>query len=172
VLIYARKDNVVRAINDHHTNPAHLAEYKLSPLIKASSSLEEVIPFGEILVLSIPTQEVPGWLLANKHLIPPDLLICNTAKGLYLAEKELLSTAAQKALGRDQPYALLSGPSFASDIMDGSPTAVVIASKYLYHAVTVQRMLSSLIFRCYASQDLVGVELGGVMPLTQSHYYV
>lgn len=40
---------------------------------------------------------------------------------------------------------------------------MVVASKYLFHAVAVQRWLSSLSFRVYASQDTVGVELGGAL---------
>jgi glycerol-3-phosphate dehydrogenase (NAD+) len=43
------------------------------------------------------------------------------------------------------------------------PTSVVVASKFLYHAVTVQRAMSSGLFRCYTSQDLIGVELGGAL---------
>ena len=53
--------------------------------------------------------------------------------------------------------------SVSPEIMDGFPTAVVVASKYLYHAVTIQRMLSTLIFRVYTSQDIIGVELGGAL---------
>lgn len=40
---------------------------------------------------------------------------------------------------------------------------VVVASKYLYHAVHVQRLLSTPYFRCYTSQDVIGVELGGAL---------
>jgi len=39
----------------------------------------------------------------------------------------------------------------------------VVACKYLYHAVTIQRLLSTLIFRVYTSQDIIGVELGGAL---------
>jgi glycerol-3-phosphate dehydrogenase (NAD+) len=163
VMLYARREAVVASINLTHINPDYLSRYTLSDLITASSDLETTINFCDILILAIPAQLVPVWLGQHKRLIPPGLLICNTAKGLYLEDKVLLSEAILKALGRDQPYALLSGPSFASEIMDGAPTAVVVASKYLYHAVTIQRMMSSLIFRCYASQDLIGVELGGAL---------
>lgn len=45
----------------------------------------------------------------------------------------------------------------------GHPTAVVVASKYLYHAVTVQRALTTLHFRCYTTQDVIGVQLGGAL---------
>jgi glycerol-3-phosphate dehydrogenase len=62
-------------------------------------------------------------------LIDPQVLILNTAKGLYLKEKKLLSEAVFEALGRQQPYALLSGPSFAKEMMRDMPTAVVVASR-------------------------------------------
>lgn len=91
------------------------------------------------------------------------MLLCNTAKGLYLKDNCLLSEAINKALNRDQPYAILSGPSFAHEIMMGNPTAVAIASKYLYHAVTIQRALTNLLFRCYTTQDVIGVQLGGAL---------
>jgi glycerol-3-phosphate dehydrogenase (NAD+) len=120
--------------------------------ISATSSIDVAMEGIEALFLAIPAQSVPNWLLAHKDKLDPNLLICNTAKGLYLKDKILLSTAIQNTLGRDQPYALLSGPSFAKEIMQGFPTAVVVASKYLYHAVAIQRMLSSLIFRVYTRQ--------------------
>ena len=74
-----------------------------------------------------------------------------------------MSDAIKEALGRDQPYALLSGPSFAKEIMEGYPSAVCVASKYLYHAVQVQRMMASSTFRIFTSQDVIGVELGGAL---------
>jgi hypothetical protein len=65
-------------------------------------------------------------------LIDPQVLILNTAKGLYLKEKKLLSEAVTDALGRQQPYALLSGPSFAKEMMRDLPTAVVVASRFVF----------------------------------------
>ena len=107
--------------------------------------------------------QVPRWLIEHKELIREDLLLCNTAKGLYLEENCLLSEAINRALNREQPYVILSGPSFAKEMMMGHPTAVVVASKYLYHAVTVQRALTTIHFRCYTTQDVIGVQLGGAL---------
>ncbi|TMW54936.1 hypothetical protein Poli38472_014870 [Pythium oligandrum] len=45
--------------------------------------------------------------------------------------------------------------------MNKTPSAVVVASKYLYHAVYVQRALSTVDFRVYSSQDIIGTQLGG-----------
>lgn len=47
--------------------------------------------------------------------------------------------------------------------MNNAPSAVVVAAKYLYDAVYVQRRLSTIDFRIYSSQDIVGVQLGGAL---------
>ncbi len=46
-------------------------------------------------------------------------------------------------------------------MLENMPTAVVVASRLLYQSVFVQRVLSTLYFRVYTSQDVTGVELGG-----------
>ena len=140
-----------------------MSEYALSKLIRATNDLEEALTGVAFVMLCIPAQLVPSFLNQHRERISTDTLICNTAKGLHLASKRLLSDAIREALGRDQPYALLSGPSFAKEIMEGHPTALVCASKYLYNAVKIQRMLSTLVFRVYTSQDVIGVELGGAL---------
>lgn len=97
-------------------------------------------------------------------MILPDVILVNTAKGLYLATRQLLSDVIYDVLGNiGQPLVLLSGPSFAKEIVEGHPTTVVCASQKLHHAVRVQRLMSSAIFRVFTSQDVIGVELGGAL---------
>jgi glycerol-3-phosphate dehydrogenase (NAD(P)+) len=57
----------------------------------------------------------------------------------------------------------LSGPSFAAEVANGQPTAVVAASTDADAAERVQRALSSDVFRVYTHDDVVGVELGGAL---------
>eukprot|EP01038_Epipyxis_sp_PR26KG_P006941 gene6941-9495_t len=163
VRLYARSIDMVNSINEHRRNLQYLPEFKLSDNVIACNSVEEALAGADLVILALPTQTVPDWLRTNKQYIDPNLLLCNTAKGLYLKNGSLLSIAINQALDREQPYCVLSGPSFAKEIMMDQPTAVVVASRYLYHAVKVQRMLSSILFRCYTSQDVVGVELGGAL---------
>jgi len=158
--LYARSSVVVQSINEKHINPHYLSSFVLSENITATDSVEVALRDVSFIILAIPTQLVPNWLAENKHFISPKMLLCNTAKGLYLAQNCLLSEAINAALNREQPYTILSGPSFAKEIVMGQPTAVVVAGKYLYHAVHVQRALSSLQFRIYTTQDVIGVQLG------------
>lgn len=163
VKLYARNNESVEQINTNHINPQYLTEFTLSENIVATNSVAHALEDVAIAVLAIPTQKIPSWIASNKLKIHPDLLLVNTAKGLYLEQNCLLSEAVERILCREQPYAILSGPSFAKEMMLNYPTAVVVASKYLYNAVKVQRIFTSLHFRCYTSQDVVGVQLGGAL---------
>jgi len=86
---------------------------------------------ANIIILALPAQSVPSWLTNNKDLIDPKTLICNTAKGLYLQEKQLLSEAVKEALGRDQPYCILSGTFFLM-IISVPPYPKLIILKFEY----------------------------------------
>jgi len=58
---------------------------------------------------------------------------------------------------------VLSGPSFALEVAQGDPTAIVVASDSTDAARQVQQEFSSRNLRLYASNDVVGVELGGAV---------
>mmetsp|Transcript_25618 Transcript_25618/g.53127 ORF Transcript_25618/g.53127 Transcript_25618/m.53127 type:complete len:333 (-) Transcript_25618:62-1060(-) len=165
VLAYVRDGAQRDAINNTQRNPRakSLEDFDLSDLIKAVATVEEAVAGAAIILHALPAQKTPAFILEHRAIIPEDAVFCSTAKGLYLEKRCLLSEAMLEAFGRPQPLAVLSGPSFAKQIMQGHPTVVVVASKLLYHAVTVQRALSCKTFRVYTSQDLVGVELGGAL---------
>jgi glycerol-3-phosphate dehydrogenase (NAD(P)+) len=59
--------------------------------------------------------------------------------------------------------AALSGPTFALEVANGIPTAIVAASKDAATAVAVQQLFHRPAFRVYTSTDLLGVELGGAL---------
>jgi glycerol-3-phosphate dehydrogenase (NAD+) len=165
VILWARDAAQVQTMKETRRNPKYgMDEFELPENILPTNSLEEACQGADILILALPAQRVPEFCRQHVSLIEEKTVLCNTAKGLYVPTEQLLSDAVLEAMDRpDQPYAVLSGPSFAVEIMQGMPTAVVVASKLLYHAVKVQRAMSSLTFRIYSSQDLVGVQLGGAL---------
>jgi len=163
VTLFARDKVVIDSINEKRSHPKFLPEIPLLPNISCTDDAAAALTGVDVIILALPAQIVADWLGDNKHLIHPETLICNTAKGLHLKSRKLLSVVIRKVFDRDQPYAILSGPSFAKEIVTGQPTAVVVASKFLYDAVTIQRAMSNKNFRCYTSQDVIGVELGGAL---------
>ena len=65
------------------------------------------------------------------------------------------------AADREMPYAVLSGPNFARELVAGAPTSAVVASEDDELATELREALSTSSFRLYSSTDVVGVELGG-----------
>mmetsp|Transcript_89940 Transcript_89940/g.257226 ORF Transcript_89940/g.257226 Transcript_89940/m.257226 type:complete len:372 (+) Transcript_89940:115-1230(+) len=166
VVIYARDQAVVDSINNDHINPKYKMEtFTLPSNITSTTNVAEAVAGAGLIMHALPAQKSPDFFREHKDVIPDDVIICSTAKGLYLRSKCLLSEAilGPDGLDRAQPMAFLSGPSFAVQIMQEMPTAVVVGAKFMPHAVAIQRWLSSLSFRVYTTQDTVGVELGGAL---------
>ncbi|RLN93177.1 hypothetical protein BBJ28_00009581 [Nothophytophthora sp. Chile5] len=163
VVLYARDAATVEAINATRHSPKVFPQFELLPNIRATTSVAEAARDAKIVIVCLPAQLAPAFLAQHRDELPPEAVLVITCKGLYLKTKQLLAEPILEALQRDQPLAFLSGPSFALELMNNAPSAVVVAAKTLYHAVYVQRRLSTVDFRIYSSQDIVGVQLGGAL---------
>lgn len=163
VVILVRRREMAREIKLTNRNEAYLPGLTLPRTVTATVEPAEALKDVQLVIHALPAQKSPEWIEKHRDLIPPNVIYCSTSKGLYLKDKCLLSEAMMRAFGRAQPFAILSGPSFAKEIVSEQPTSVVVASKKLADAVMVQRTMSSETFRVYASQDTVGVELGGAL---------
>ncbi|TYZ61021.1 hypothetical protein PybrP1_009601 [[Pythium] brassicae (nom. inval.)] len=163
VVIYARDQETVNAINTRHRHPKVFPDHELLPSISATTRVQDATRDAKMVIVCLPAQLTPAFLALHRDDIPAAAVLVITCKGLYLKTKQLLSLPILEALGRDQPLTFLSGPSFASELMANAPSAVVVAGQYLYHAVFVQRALSTVNFRVYSSQDIIGVQLGGAL---------
>lgn len=109
VRLLARDEKVIQEINSNRRNPKFLADIELPVNIEATSDIHHALTGVDLIILALPVQIVPEWLADHKDFIDSNVLLCNTAKGLHLKTKKLLSDATRTALGREQPYAILSG---------------------------------------------------------------
>lgn len=169
VVLYMRDSSQCECINRNGYNPKYLSEYKresgttavIRGICTTDALQQELASPGVVVILALPCQKTPLWIREHRDMIPPNVLLCSTAKGLYLPSKQLIGHAILDALGRaQQPLCFLSGPSFAQEIMANSPTVVVVASDQLFLAVQMQRILSNKeFFRVYTSQDPIGTFL-------------
>jgi len=104
-----------------------------------------------------------GWARAAaalKDIISPTVPILSTTKGIHVETEKLMYDVIPEALGRAQPAAFLSGPSFAKEMMQNFPTTVVIASDNADVAKEIQHKLSQTTFRVYTTNDVIGLEIG------------
>lgn len=161
VLIYARDENVVSAINDKHQNIKYFPEIKLKGNIRATSNLEEVFA-NKYLVNGIPTQQIRNVLNQARGLLKDDHIIINLSKGLELGSHKRISEIFRD-FNKNISFVALSGPSHAEEVILKMPTAVVSACEDGSLSKEVQELFVREYFRVYSSTDLVGVELGGAI---------
>ncbi|HRP80014.1 MAG TPA: NAD(P)H-dependent glycerol-3-phosphate dehydrogenase [Aquamicrobium sp.] len=160
--LWARDVETVTAINARHENPRYLPGIGLDPALQATADLDAALTGATCVLAVVPAQAMRGLLnaLASRLDAKTPLVLC--AKGIERDTGKLLSEIATEILPRN-PIAALSGPSFATDVAAGLPTAVTVAAGDEAHAAALAALLSSPAFRCYSSADLIGVEVGGAL---------
>lgn len=165
VLMYARKIDDVDYINKNHKNRRYLKDFDLSTNIRATNNLEELFK-NRFIVNGIPTQSVRSVIKQFKPFISKDNTFINLSKGLELDSHKRISEIFYDELGDDIPFAVLSGPSHAEEVIKQMPTAVVAASCDIGLSNEIQKIFNSDWFRVYSSTDVIGVELGGAIKNT------
>ena len=112
------------------------------------------------IVLAVPAQSIRGVLTELAPVLPPGAALVNTAKGIEIGSGMLLAEVIGEIVAPAHA-AVLSGPSFAADVRAGRPVAVSLAAEDESAAARLQELFTSLRFRVYRTDDMVGVQLGG-----------
>jgi glycerol-3-phosphate dehydrogenase (NAD(P)+) len=159
VRLWAREPEVVDSIVASRQNTSFLPGVTLPPEITATGRLSQAVDGAEALLIAAPAQYLRAALVEVAAVAPRGMPLVVCAKGIERGSGKLVTEILGEAAPMHEP-AVLSGPSFAKDAAQGLPTAVTIAAR-LDVAERLQASLSHATFRPYASDDLVGVALGG-----------
>ena len=163
VVILVRSEADAASINEDHKNAKYLPKYELPNNIRATTDPAHALPECDFIVHAVPVQSSKAFLAGVKKHISPDTPLLCLSKGLDRETCEMMSEVIPEGLGRKQPLAVLSGPTFAVELMQGLPTAIVAASEDKNLAWRVQRLFASTHLRVNTSADVVGVEMSGAL---------
>src|SRR5699024_3576098 len=117
----------------------------------------------ELIVSAIPSH---GCRSVMRHIAPavdPRATVVSATKGLESDSLYRMSQVIADELGPERPVVVLSGPSFAVEVAQRLPTAVLAASDCPRATELVQSEFRSSYFRLYGSADVVGVEIGAAL---------
>src|SRR3954471_11036946 len=163
VTIWSFEAEVAESISARHENQKYLPGIALSPQIRGTVNLEEALAGAELIVAANPSHVTRAVMAkAVPHLARATPVVSAT-KGIENDSLLTMDEVLEDVLPPEMhPYlAFLSGPSFAKETGQKMPTAVVIAATWERIAKQVQKAFSNDYFRCYTSNDVAGVELGG-----------
>lgn len=159
--LWGRDEIVINAINEHSQNPKYLPDISLPKNLTATSFFDEAITDADIILIVTPAQTVQNISKKLKSTgADAKLVIC--AKGIN-QDTGMLPAETLENYFPNATIAALSGPSFSTDVAKGLPTAVTLGCKSMKDAHDLSQTLSDPAFRVYASDDIVGVELGGAL---------
>ena len=130
--------------------------------LKLTSDLACVKGCGAV-VLATPSFAVRTTAKAVAPLLEPGAVLVSVSKGIEKDTSLTLTDAIEQEVGDAHPIVALSGPSHAEEVGRHIPTVVVSASKDRSAAEQVQDLFMNERFRVYASDDVVGVELGAAL---------
>lgn len=144
-------------------NPRFFPNYSFPDNLKPISSIEEALQYSEDILITVPSYGFRQTLTLLKPFLTKEHRIISATKGLDQESGKLLHEITKQIIGKDHPYAVLSGPSYAREIVAELPTAVVIACENNAFAKDLVARFNSQRFRTYLCQDIIGVEIGGIV---------
>ncbi|MEO9599841.1 NAD(P)H-dependent glycerol-3-phosphate dehydrogenase [Parasphingorhabdus sp.] len=158
LLLWAREPEVVEQINRSHENQSFLPDHQLRDNISATQNWDAMAAC-DVLLMVTPAQHLRSTLEALPNSNAALLLCC---KGIEAQSQMLLSEVA-KQVRPQNPLAVLSGPTFAHEVVQGLPTALTLACENEALWDRLNPLIAKASFRPYYSDDVIGAEIGGAV---------
>ncbi|MFG1394894.1 NAD(P)H-dependent glycerol-3-phosphate dehydrogenase [Xanthobacter agilis] len=159
VCLYTRDAQAAAAMAAQRENLPALPGIALDPRVTPTADLAQAAAC-DALLLVVPAQACRAVAQDLAPLIAPGTPVVSCAKGIERGSRAFITEVIAEAAPTAVP-AVLSGPSFASDVAAGLPTAVTLASSEAALASALCDALGSSTLRLYFSTDVRGVEIGG-----------
>lgn len=122
----------------------------------------DILAKADVVLFAMPSQAHFDAAQTYGPYLARQAVVVTCAKGIDRSSSRLLTEVLEGVLPQ-HAVAVLSGPGFAMDIARGLPTAMAIAAGELAIAEHLARLISGPTFRLYASDDRIGVQLGGAL---------
>lgn len=161
VTIWAYEQEIVDSINRDKVNSVFFPDIVLPHNIKAVTNPIEAVANARYILNVVPTQHIRSVFSAAASGMRDEAIIISASKGIEVSSHMTPSMILRNLLGRK--VSVLSGPSFADEVMRKMPTAVTLGAEDLKSGLLLQEMFNTDYFRVYTHNDTVGVEIGGAL---------
>jgi len=161
VTLWVYEADLARRIAATRENDVYLPGFQIPANVEVFSAIPDALQGAEVVLSAIPSQFVRAtWEQALPEL-RPEMLLVSATKGLesrtLCAPSQIITEVVSRRFSPQ--ISVLSGPSFAREVANQNPTAIVIASRCTDHSAAIQSAFSSSSFRLYTSSDPTGVEV-------------
>lgn len=168
-MLWGRDSQQIESMAGTRCNARYLPEVRFPDSLAVTADFKAAVSAADDILLVVPSHSFRSTLIAigdalgEKSGKPERELrgISWATKGFELETGKLPHEVAAEVVAAGLSTAVLSGPTFASEVGAGLPSAMTIASSTGEYARQLAEMMSTETFRAYTSDDIVGVEVGG-----------
>jgi glycerol-3-phosphate dehydrogenase (NAD(P)+) len=164
VVLWTRRPPLAAEIAAARENRDYLPGHPLPADLEITGDLPRALRGASLVIFVAPAQESRALFRRAASALDRSADLVIASKGIeqesLLRLSEVLGQEAEWAAARTT---VLSGPSFASEVARGDPTAIVVAGFSEDSTLRVQRSLSAGSLRLYRNTDVIGVELAGAL---------
>ena len=139
---------------------ASVFDTKLPKNIKISASMEDTLENTNLIYIITASKYVDIVTKQMKPYYNPKIPVCIASKGIEESREELLSNIVKNAL-KTNNIAVISGPTFAVDILNNEPVALALASKTKKAKEYVLNTLANDTLKLRPSKDMIGIQMCG-----------
>ncbi|MDR3428277.1 MULTISPECIES: NAD(P)H-dependent glycerol-3-phosphate dehydrogenase [Silvimonas] len=162
VVLWSRDVDQAAEMSAARSNPRYLPGIIFPDNLSIQADFGLAVSAADLVLVVTPLSGLRPTLKALRTLDhrAPVLWAC---KGLEAGTMKFPHQVAEEEMAADVPRGMLSGPSFAQEVAKGQPAAVTIASTDKAFAQNTVNALNTSVLRLYASDDLIGVEIGAAV---------
>jgi glycerol-3-phosphate dehydrogenase (NAD(P)+) len=161
VALWAFEKELVDEIKRTYINNVYLPGVTLSHNIKVTGNIKEAVRNARYILSVVPTQFTRSIFQNASSFIPDGAIVVNASKGIEHGTLLTVSSILGDLTARE--VAVLSGPSFAAEVIKKLPTAITIAAHDSDTALLLQDVFNTDYLRIYTNTDVMGVEIGGAL---------
>ena len=162
VTLWARNAGHVSGMQKARSNPLYLGDFKFHKQLQVSNDLATTLAKAKFTFFVVPSTGFRPLLQQAKALGYAGPIVW-AQKGLEPETAKLPFEVVQEEFGATCSWGVLSGPSFAAELVRGLPTAVTLASRDIAFLESVSTLVHGDNLRVYSSSDVVGVVVGGAL---------
>jgi len=161
-VIWGRDSGHISGMKKARSNPMYLGDFIFPDLLTVESNLSKAISDCDLILSVVPTSGFREILVKiNQYNNHAPVIWAN--KGLEQSSAKLAHEIAAEELKFPRGWGVLSGPSFAAELVRSLPTAVTLATNDLTLAKTLAPIFHHSNLRIYTSTDVVGVSVAGAL---------
>lgn len=163
VMLWARDPALAEDMRSRRANAVYLPDVTFPAAVTVADELADALRGAHLVVSAIPSHGCRAVIRRASASIPAGAVLVSATKGLEAGTMLRMSEVVAQETASAHPVVVLSGPSFASEVAQQLPTAVLAASTHVAAMELVQAEFRGPSLRLYGSDDVVGVEIGGAM---------